>query len=83
MLTGPWIALLPVDCPLEGVAGVPSSRFQRDVVAAVHVPVQAVGGLTIDQVVATSPYSAPLVVLGAPPTIDADTFRTASGDVAA
>jgi 3-hexulose-6-phosphate synthase len=53
----------------------------REVVAAVHVPVQAVGGLTIEQAVATPLYGAPLVVLGAPLTIDADAFRTASGDV--
>ena len=53
----------------------------RDVVRAVSVPVQAVGGLTIEQAVRTPEYGAPLVVLGAPLTIDADAFRTASGDV--
>jgi 3-hexulose-6-phosphate synthase len=53
----------------------------REVVAAVRVPVQAVGGLTIAQAVATPAYGAPLVVLGAPLTIDADAFRTASGDL--
>jgi len=53
----------------------------RDVVNAVSVPVQAVGGLTIEQAVKTPEYGAPLVVLGAPLTIDADAFRTASGDV--
>src|SRR6185369_7637490 len=53
----------------------------RDVVAAVDVPVQAVGGLTLDQAVRTPEYGAPLVVLGAPLTIDADAFKTASGDV--
>lgn len=53
----------------------------RDVVTAVHIPVQAVGGLTIEQAVATPRYGAPLVVLGAPLTIDADAFRTADGDV--
>jgi 3-hexulose-6-phosphate synthase/6-phospho-3-hexuloisomerase len=53
----------------------------RDVVAAVRVPVQAVGGLTIEQAVRTPEYGAPLVVLGAPLTIDADAFKTASGDV--
>src|SRR5690349_9193570 len=53
----------------------------RDVVAAVKVPVQAVGGLTIEQAVRTPEYGAPLVVLGAPLTIDADAFKTASGDV--
>ena len=53
----------------------------REVVAAVDVPVQAVGGLTIEQAVQTPAYGAPLVVLGAPLTIDADAFRTAGGDV--
>jgi 3-hexulose-6-phosphate synthase len=53
----------------------------RDVVKAVSVPVQAVGGLTIEQAVRTPEYGAPLVVLGAPLTIDADAFKTASGDV--
>jgi len=53
----------------------------REVVAAVGVPVQAVGGLSIDEAVSTPEYGAPLVVLGAPLTIDADSFKTASGDV--
>src|SRR5918993_2925244 len=53
----------------------------REVVAAVKVPVQAVGGLTLEQAVRTPEYGAPLVVLGAPLTIDADAFKTASGDV--
>lgn len=55
----------------------------REVVAAVPVPVQAVGGLSLEQAVAAPTYGAPLVVLGAPLTIDADRFRTASGDLAA
>lgn len=53
----------------------------REVVAAVSVPVQAVGGLTLEQAVRTPEYGAPLVVLGAPLTIDADAFKTASGDL--
>jgi len=53
----------------------------REVVNAVSVPVQAVGGLSIAQAVSTPEYGAPLVVLGAPLTIDADSFKTASGDV--
>lgn len=53
----------------------------REVVRAVSVPVQAVGGLSLEQAVATPEYGAPLVVLGAPLTIDADAFKTASGDV--
>lgn len=53
----------------------------REVVAAVQVPVQAVGGLTIEQAIRTPAYGAPLVVLGAPLTIDAAAFRAAAGDV--
>lgn len=50
-------------------------------VDAVGVPVQAVGGLSIEQAAQTPEYGAPLVVLGAPLTIDADAFKTADGDV--
>lgn len=53
----------------------------RAVVNAVNIPVQAVGGLTLEQAVKTPEYGAPLVVIGAPLTIDADAFRTADGDV--
>ena len=53
----------------------------REIVAAVRVPVQAVGGLSIEQAIRTPEYGAPLVVLGAPLTIDADAFKTASGDL--
>jgi 3-hexulose-6-phosphate synthase/6-phospho-3-hexuloisomerase len=53
----------------------------REVVDAVNVPVQAVGGLTIDQAIDTPRYGAPLVVVGAPLAIDASSFRTAGGDV--
>jgi 3-hexulose-6-phosphate synthase len=55
----------------------------KAVVEAVSVPVQAVGGLSIEQAVACPSYGAPLVVLGAPLTIDADSFKTASGDLEA
>jgi 3-hexulose-6-phosphate synthase/6-phospho-3-hexuloisomerase len=53
----------------------------REVVAAVDVPVQAVGGLSVEQAIHTPEYGAPLVVLGAPLTIDADSFKTAGGDL--
>ena len=53
----------------------------REIVDAVNVPVQAVGGLTIDQAIDTPRYGAPLVVVGAPLAIDASSFRTAGGDV--
>ncbi len=53
----------------------------REVVAAVSVPVQAVGGLSIEQAISTPSYGAPLVVLGAPLTVDAEQFKTAEGDL--
>jgi 3-hexulose-6-phosphate synthase len=63
---------LPMPSPLDQL---------REVVAAVSVPVQAVGGLSLEQAVRTPEYGAPLVVLGAPLTIDADAFKTASGNL--
>jgi 3-hexulose-6-phosphate synthase len=53
----------------------------RAVVEAVRIPVQAVGGLTLEQAVRCPEYGAPLVVIGAPLTIDSDSFRTAGGDI--
>lgn len=53
----------------------------REVVSAVKVPVQAVGGLSLEQAIRCPAYGAPLVVLGAPLTIDADAFKTATGDL--
>ena len=55
----------------------------REVVQAVKIPVQAVGGLTLEQAVMCPQYGAPLVVLGAPVTIDADAFKTADGNIEA
>jgi 3-hexulose-6-phosphate synthase len=49
------------------------------VVAAVSVPVQAVGGLSIRQAIECPSRGAPLVVLGAPLVIDANEFKAASG----
>src|SRR5689334_1843152 len=53
----------------------------REVVAAVKLPVQAVGGLTLEQAVRTPEFGAPLVVIGAPLAVDADAFRTADGNL--
>jgi len=53
----------------------------REVVDAVNIPVQAVGGLSLEQAIQCPQYGAPLVVLGAPLTIDADAFKTAEGDL--
>lgn len=55
----------------------------REVVAAVNIPVQAVGGLSLEQAIQCPAYGAPLVVLGAPLTIDADAFKTADGNLEA
>jgi 3-hexulose-6-phosphate synthase len=55
----------------------------REVVAAVNVPVQAVGGLTIEQAVRTPEFGAPLVVIGAPLAIDDAAFKTAGGNLEA
>jgi len=53
----------------------------KEIVSAVKIPVQAVGGLSLEQAIRCPEYGAPLVVLGAPLTIDADSFKTADGDL--
>src|SRR4051794_34606809 len=53
----------------------------REVVEAVSVPVQAVGGLTLEQAIDTPSYGAPLVEIGAPLAIDAHAFRTAGAGI--
>lgn len=55
----------------------------KEIVGAVSVPVQAVGGLSLEQAIQCPAYGAPLVVLGAPLTIDADAFKTADGNLEA
>lgn len=71
---------------LRGIAAngkqMPSPLDQlKEVVRAVKIPVQAVGGLSLEQAIRCPEYGAPLVVLGAPLTIDADAFKTAGGDL--
>jgi 3-hexulose-6-phosphate synthase len=51
------------------------------VVKAVSIPVQAVGGLTIEEAINMPKRGAPLVVIGAPLAIDANSFNVASGDL--
>ncbi len=53
----------------------------REIVNAVSIPVQAVGGLTIQQAIDLPAYGAPMVVVGAPLAIDAHAFRSATGDL--
>jgi 3-hexulose-6-phosphate synthase len=52
-----------------------------EIVAAVSVPVQAVGGLTIEQAMDAPKHGAPLVVIGTPLVIEGRKFRAASGDM--
>jgi len=51
------------------------------VVGAVSIPVQAVGGLTIQQAIACPAHGAPLVVLGAPLVIAANDFKPAGSSL--
>jgi len=51
------------------------------IVAATTVPVQAVGGLSIDQAVGCPAIGAPVVVFGAPLAIDGESFSAAEGDL--
>lgn len=53
------------------------------VVNAVDIPVQAVGGLTLEEAIDMPKHGAPLVVIGAPLAIDAHSFNAASGDLKA
>jgi 3-hexulose-6-phosphate synthase/6-phospho-3-hexuloisomerase len=52
-----------------------------DVVRAVSIPVQAVGGLSIDQAIECARRGARLVVVGAPLVIDGTAFRPADGNL--
>jgi 3-hexulose-6-phosphate synthase len=51
------------------------------VVRAVSIPVQAVGGLSIAQAIDCIARGAPLVVIGAPLVIDGASFRPADGNL--
>ena len=51
-----------------------------DILAAVDIPVQAVGGLTIDQAIETLSMGAEIVVFGAPLIISGTEFKAADPD---
>lgn len=53
------------------------------IVAAVHIPVQAVGGLSVTQTRELPKYGVHNLVLGAPLAVDADSFRAPKHDVEA
>jgi 3-hexulose-6-phosphate synthase len=70
----------------NGIAAVRGGRISplddlEAVVSAVGIPVQAVGGLTLEEAVEMPKRGAPLVVIGAPLAIDANSFNVASGDL--
>jgi 3-hexulose-6-phosphate synthase/6-phospho-3-hexuloisomerase len=52
-----------------------------EIVAATTVPVQAVGGLSIEQAIGCPGAGAPVVVFGAPLAIDGKSFTAAGGDL--
>ena len=63
-----------------GIAPSPLDEL-KGIVEAVSIPVQAVGGLSLEQAVQMPLHGAPLVVLGAPLVIDADAFVTSATDL--
>lgn len=72
----------------NGVAAAGGGRLSPldeldEVVRAVSIPVQAVGGLTIEEATRMPKLGAPLVVIGAPLAIDAHSFNVAGGDLKA
>ena len=84
-----WLASLGVDVVIHHI-GYDERRLVKGlspldelaaVVAAVDVPVQAVGGLSIAQAIACPSYGAPLVVLGAPLVIAANDFKPSGSDL--
>jgi 3-hexulose-6-phosphate synthase len=84
-----WLETLGVDFIIHHIGyderrmikGLTPMEELDEVVAAVSVPVQAVGGLTIAQAIECPAHGAPLVVLGAPLVIDADDFKPAGSDL--
>lgn len=65
----------------NAIAGLSPLSDLEEVVKAVSIPVQAVGGLSIREAISCPAHGAPLVVIGAPLVIDAGEFKTASNDL--
>jgi 3-hexulose-6-phosphate synthase len=84
-----WLETLGVDYIIHHIGyderrmvkGLTPMEELDEVVEAVSVPVQAVGGLTISQAIECPAHGAPLVVLGAPLVIAADDFQPAGDDL--
>jgi len=84
-----WLERLGVDFIIHHIGfderrmikGLTPMEELDEVVGAVSVPVQAVGGLTISQAIECPAHGAPLVVLGAPLVIAANDFKPAGDDL--
>jgi 3-hexulose-6-phosphate synthase len=63
-----------------GVAPSPLDELEA-VVRAVEIPVQAVGGLSVEQVLQLPKYGVYHLVLGAPLTVDAEAFKSPAHDL--
>ena len=65
--------------------GIPPSPLDEldAVVKAVRIPVQAVGGLSVEQVMELPRHGVNHLVLGAPLTVDADAFKAPQHDTEA
>ena len=78
-----WMASLGVDVIVHHIGfderamikGLSPLDELDEVVRAVSIPVQAVGGLSIDQAIECARRGAPFVVVGAPLVIDGEAFR--------
>jgi 3-hexulose-6-phosphate synthase len=53
----------------------------KAVVSAVRIPVQAVGGLSVEEVLQLPKYGVYHLVLGAPLTVDAEAFKSPAHDL--
>ena len=84
-----WMARLGVDVIVHHIGfderamirGLSPLDELDDVVRSVTIPVQAVGGLSIDQAIECARRGARLVVVGAPLVIDGTAFRPADGNL--
>jgi 3-hexulose-6-phosphate synthase len=84
-----WMASLGVDVVVHHIGfdergmirGLSPLDELDEVVRAVSVPVQAVGGLSIDHAIECARRGAPFVVVGAPLVIDGLAFRPADGNL--
>jgi len=84
-----WLESLGVDIVIHHVGyderrmieGLSPMDELDEIVEAVSLPVQAVGGLSIRQAIECPAHGAPLVVIGAPLVIYSDDFKPASSDL--